>query len=127
MRFKKILVIDDDPIFCFILQKLLSKHDLNAYRTFHLATDAFTFLTSMDAPQEEYLIFLDINMPVMNGWEFLNLIQKTNGINSIQVAVITSSIDPADQEKARSYSCVIDLIKKPVDSMHLKHIFEQTL
>jgi CheY-like chemotaxis protein len=65
-------------------------------------------------------IFLDINMPCMNGWEFLDSLCVLN--ISIDVYMLTSSIDSRDQDKASKYTQVNDFISKPLREERLRLI-----
>jgi len=62
------------------------------------------------------LIFLDLNMPVMDGWEFLDNFNNDeyNSYNSTKVIVLSSTIDPEDYKKAKKYPMVFDFISKPI-------------
>jgi len=62
------------------------------------------------------LIFLDLNMPVMGGWEFLDNFSKTyaNFFAETKVIVLSSTIDPQDVEKAKTYPMVLDFMSKPI-------------
>jgi CheY-like chemotaxis protein len=62
------------------------------------------------------LIFLDLNMPVMGGWEFLDLFNNSNysKTNQTKVVILTSTIDPKDIEKSKTYSNVIAFLSKPI-------------
>jgi CheY-like chemotaxis protein len=69
---------------------------------------------------------LDINMPVMDGWEFLdefNLLPK-DALKECSVIMHTSSIDPRDIERAKTYSVVIDYITKPLTIQAMSKIFK---
>jgi len=71
------------------------------------------------------LILLDLNMPIMNGWEFLeefNPINKELG-KEPSLYVVSSSIDPVDSEKAKSIECVRDYISKPISMQSFEQIF----
>ena len=65
------------------------------------------------------LVFLDVHMPVVDGWEVLAYIQKSELLNRIFVAVVTASIDPAYRERALSYPMVIDFKVKPMLHDHI--------
>ena len=71
------------------------------------------------------LILLDLNMPIMDGWEFLDEFIKIPCKQKITIYIITSSIDRADVEKAKTYSNVSNYILKPVTIEGLKEILEE--
>jgi CheY-like chemotaxis protein len=126
---KDIFLIDDDVLVNFLNQETIkdSYPDINV-RSFESATDALesikklinTFNSSL--PQ---LILLDINMPVMDGWEFLEEFDQLpqHLLNHCKVIIHTSSIDPRDIEKAKSYPAVIDYITKPLNIQTMAKIF----
>ncbi|MEO8712917.1 MAG: response regulator, partial [Parafilimonas sp.] len=62
------------------------------------------------------VILLDVNMPVMNGWEFLELYQslKPSFSKEIQLFLVTSSMNDQDREYSKRYNCVQDYIVKPL-------------
>ncbi|MGI8600430.1 MAG: response regulator, partial [Chitinophagaceae bacterium] len=69
----------------------------------------------------------DINMPVIDGFEFLNQLQKIEGIDfkKLYVIMLTSSTDPKDIEEAAKYSEIVKgYIKKPLMKEHLTKILE---
>jgi CheY-like chemotaxis protein len=70
------------------------------------------------------LIFLDLNMPVMGGWEFLECFSGSNysDFNTTTVVILSSTIDPEDLEKAKKYPMVIDFLSKPVTVSMLDYL-----
>jgi CheY-like chemotaxis protein len=68
------------------------------------------------------LIFLDINMPIMDGWEFLDEFQKLPDflLEKCKVTMLTSSLDHDDIEKSKKYKCVVGFISKPLTVEILK-------
>jgi CheY-like chemotaxis protein len=119
---QSIWFIDDDLINNLLNERLLKKHFPQiACKTFSEAERAFSEISS-NTDQLPDAIFLDINMPVMNGWDFLdNLLSKNL---NLKVYMLTSSIDPKDQEKALGYSAVQDFISKPLKEERLRKIIE---
>ncbi|MBI9041441.1 response regulator [Lutibacter sp.] len=76
------------------------------------------------------LIFLDLNMPVMNGWQFLEeYCARCKGQKS-KIIILTASINPSDKEKAVNDSCVLDFVSKPLNKdkiMNLMATYENSL
>ena len=74
------------------------------------------------------IIFLDLNMPVMDGWEFLNEFLKIkNNLNKkITLYVVSSSIDPRDLERVKSFNMVTDYLIKPIELKKFEKIFDKT-
>ena len=130
---EKILFIDDDPITLMLCKMVISKslfskeivtakngeEALKYFNTLKLAkTDA-----QLTKPQ---LIFLDLNMPVMGGWEFLDSFSTVDysGYNNTKVIILSSTIDPEDLEKSKKYPMVIDFLSKPISKEMLEYIKE---
>ncbi len=68
------------------------------------------------------IIFLDINMPVMNAWDFLDLFETKfpQFVMTIPIFILTSSIDPEDKKRAENHKSVLCLFEKPLDFEHIK-------
>ncbi len=108
-------IIDDDQVIIFLHKVIIKKSGLSADPAiFSNGQQALNSLLQNFQQGERYLIFLDINMPVMDGWQFLDEIQKLPFEKSIMVVMVTSSIDASDKIKAKVYSQVIDFIEKPL-------------
>ncbi len=68
------------------------------------------------------LILLDLNMPIWDGWKFLDEFTKIPSANPITIYIMTSSIDPADVEKAKSYDAVSNYLVKPITMEELQKL-----
>jgi len=116
-----IYLIDDDEIQNLINSKMLSLlgEDLNT-ETFTFAKVALDRIT--ETGEFPNVILLDINMPKMNGWEFLDLFDKIN--EKTDVYLLTSSINENDMERSKSYHSVKEFITKPMHLDQAKAIVE---
>lgn len=102
-----VLLIDDDENCNFYHRRILKKVD--CVETIAVATNGklgVDCLTLQNLHPE--LIFLDVNMPVMNGWEFLDEFEKIKQELNLKSAIImvSTTINPDDIHKAKSYECV---------------------
>lgn len=112
----KVLIIDDDSIVLFIQEKMLKKYGVtDAPIPFQDANKAIAFLRVQES-EDIFLILLDINMPGMNGWDFLDEIKAMEISEKVFVLLVTSSIDSYDKEKAEKYKNVISFIEKPISA-----------
>ncbi|MDT0688409.1 response regulator [Salegentibacter sp. F188] len=106
-----IYLIDDQPIANFITRKLLEieGHKENI-QDFTNPLDAFK---TVEQEKDNALIFLDLNMPEMTGWEFLEEMRQ----KSIEhrVIILTSSTSELDHQKALDYPCVLEYVVKPLN------------
>lgn len=113
----EIWLIDDDPIFNLINKRLLNKHrpewNITSFTEAKLAVDK---LKNENFIKPD-MLFLDINMPEMDGWEFLDEITRLDLLkeNKNLVLMHTSSIDPRDYEKAKSFYLVKEYTHKPME------------
>ncbi|MFN4298452.1 MAG: response regulator [Thermaurantimonas sp.] len=104
-----VLNVDDDDV-TLMLHKMLVKATgfCNEVENFISGESALEYLQSATfSPENCYIILLDINMPGISGWDFLDRIEYIHGLKAY-VALVTSSIDSRDQEKAKNYQKVID-------------------
>ncbi len=104
-KINSILLIDDDEDDNYFHQLILS--EMNVTDNIQIAkngVEALEILKKYETPPE--LIFLDINMPKMNGWEFLEEYAKLPSDHKAKaiVAMLTTSQNPADKTKAKDYS-----------------------
>lgn len=121
-RFYSIILVDDDPINNLINKRLISKLKLTPQiEEFLEAEQAIERIRELDS-EDSILIFLDINMPVMNGWDFLNQYLKEFKLRKDRIIVLSSSIDFQDRQKAKEFSCVEGFIEKPLSPEKIKNI-----
>lgn len=120
---KRILIIDDDPVNNMINQKLIKKFKPEIQISTSMnAVEALKILES-EPDNKPDLVLLDINMPVMTGWEFLEA-AKAKGIELL-VVMLSSSIDKHDQSKSSSYPVVVDYVVKPLSISRLEELFSR--
>ena len=120
----KIFLIDDNTIDLLISRKLLLKYDetLNI-KEFGSASQAVKALR--DNPHNlPDLILLDLNMPGMNGWDFLEAIRDLQHPPG-QVFILTSSLDERDRSMATKYPVVRGYITKPLNNMSISQVLNQ--
>lgn len=120
IHFDSIFLVDDDPINNLINKRLLGKVEIakNIYE-FLEGSEALTLLEKTPSDQE-VLIFLDINMPVMNGWEFLDAYLEKFQERKDKIVILSSSIDFQDRQKSMEYEVVLGFLEKPLtmDKIH---------
>ena len=118
----KILLVDDDPIF-LTLAELAIKKEQTSIEIFKAMNgeEAIEFLKN----QSVDIIFLDLNMPVMNGWEFLDAFPQLENRGD-QIYILTSSIDPSDQRKADENPFVTSMLEKPLDREKIANTLAQS-
>ena len=122
-------IIDDSHIYVFGLSKMIETYKLcNNLLVFEDGEKALRHIAENihDASALPEIILLDINMPVMNGWDFLNEFVKLKESISKQITIymVSSSIDPEDLERAKSYKEVSEYITKPISISRLKDLLK---
>jgi len=126
-KLKDVCIIDDDHIFIYGIKRLMKEvnfgEDILVYENGKEALNGLK-LHSEAGKQLPSIIFLDLNMPIMNGWDFLDDFCKINAseLNNTVVYIISSSVDPRDLVRIKSYSIVKDYILKPVTANDLEVI-----
>ncbi len=123
LKKKNILLIDDDlptnMLHQFIFKRIDDKHDIKVAQT---GIEALEILKSDGFSPD--LIFLDINMPAMNGFEFIDA-YKTLGKKIPPIVLLTTSQNPSDRDIASEYSEIKLYKNKPLSILMVKEIFEE--
>lgn len=128
-KLRRIYVIDDTPLDNMIFKMLIKRVDLKInVDAIDNGQSAINKLVQVSAEPDllpDY-IFLDLNMPQMDGWEFLSEYKRLKiGLHKkIQIYILSSSIDNDDMMRSKSNPLVEDFINKPLDLENLKTIFE---
>ncbi|WP_339696051.1 response regulator [uncultured Roseivirga sp.] len=120
-------IIDDDPIFVFGAKRMMELADFcNGFMVFQDGRKALDGLSAIVASGNNLpeLILLDLNMPVMDGWQFLDEFTKIKTDKKITLYIVSSSIDNEDFNKAETYEVVSNYIVKPITMDTLKGILE---
>ena len=114
-----VLLVDDDSIYQFIARKTLEATGLTAkINVCSNGEEAYRFLENNQENANELpdVILLDVNMPVMNGWEFLHAFKnlQSPAIKHIPIFLVTSSVNDADINYSQQFNNVQDYIVKPL-------------
>ena len=124
-----IFIIDDDVIFVFVLKKMFSKIGCNLaiknVKNGHEAISYFKYLHDNNLAFPK-IIFLDLNMPMLDGWQFLDEVENLDFKKHLNIYVVSSSIDVREIEKTKSYDTVIRFISKPISMDDLTAIVAST-
>ena len=125
-QINSVCLIDDDPVFIFAIKSIFKMS--NVCKNFSVYNDGEeainglqqTIASGKDIPE---LILLDINMPIMDGWQFLDEFIKLKTSKKITLYIVSSSVDPIDFIKAKEYKLVKGFLVKPITMETLMDVF----
>lgn len=125
-----VLLIDDDKATNFFNERVVTRHNsFDNVNTVHSGKAALDYLTKVEneVAVKPNLIFLDINMPAMNGWEFLVEFAKLNKntTEGIKVILLSTSSNPDDVNESIKNHSVDDFINKPLSLDLLDNVIEK--
>jgi len=132
MKDKVIWVVDDDIIYQTIINKIIEKSGVfSSHFTFPNGNEALTSLKKILEDDDTALpdiILLDINMPVMDGWEFMEEIKKIKSDirKDIHIYIVSSSIAVEDKNKSATFSNIMGYVPKPISVTELIAIVSNT-
>jgi CheY-like chemotaxis protein len=127
MKNKVICIIDDDPIYQLLINKIITMsktdYDVISFKNGKEALESFTSDSTENQRLPE-IILLDIEMPVMDGWDFMAKIEKSLAAKSKKTAIyiVSSSIAYEDKEKAKTFPEIMGYFSKPMDSNKILEI-----
>lgn len=117
LRTFTIALIDDDPIYQLILDRLL-KGCTQRCRSQYFASgpEALANLkrNHLDPASTPDAILLDLNLPMLKGWDVLTEIEKIPFANPPKIYILSSSIDPEDKQKAQAHPSIAGFLAKPL-------------
>jgi len=121
---QRLALIDDAEFDQMLYARLIARSGLvGETLNFLSAEEALDYFQSAKAKPVD-AVLLDINMPGMSGFEFLDAITKAklSTFTDVVVVMLTTSLDPSDLNRAKSYELVRDYINKPLEEKHLRQI-----
>ena len=126
---KQFLIVDDDPITNLLSKKILGQLfgevEIKDFVNPELALEYIETELEHKQLQEKITLFLDINMPNLTGWEFLDVFGTfPDSIkNQFNIYMLSSSVDSADIQQAKLNPLVVDFIEKPLNKGIVTKIF----
>lgn len=130
IKLNKICIIDDDRVHTFILNKLIEKLQLcDHVVTYPNGEQALEAFKTMAAGGEAWpeVILLDINMPEMDGWEFMHSLKNMNHLGNSSFYISSSSISLEDQKKAEGFPEIKKYLIKPIEPQTLLDIVQKSM
>ena len=123
----EVLLIDDDSIFMMFFKRMIIKSGISQDPIiFRNGLDAYEYIKDRCEENKKFILFLDINMPMMNGWQFLEKVSANCSVENLTTFMVSSSTDESDIAKAKNYTWVKDFLIKPVMQDTLEKIRTST-
>ena len=117
------IIIDDSPLDCFIAEKVIKNTGLAiSIKSFNDAVEALRFISEFaNIPGEHTVVFVDIQMPVMNGFGFVEAFEKLpmQITSQYSIFMISSSINDADLNRVNKYPSIKQFLNKPMTSNNI--------
>ena len=130
----KVFCIDDDQVTIVLCDLVIKKAGFakevisatNGKEGLAWFSNYFSKKPASERPEPPQVIFLDLNMPVMNGWDFLEdyVMKYADRLPNTKVVIISSTVNPEDFSKANRYDMVIDFINKPLTIDGVKELMK---
>lgn len=125
----QIVIIDDDHVYRLITFKMI--HHVDNSLEIHQCENALIgleTLVSFENSDHPITVLLDINLPLMNGWDFLKKLEKSHPdlLNTMDIYMVSSSTDDSDIFKSKTYKFLKGFISKPLNKENIKTILGVT-
>ncbi|WNH10485.1 response regulator [Thalassobellus suaedae] len=129
-KIKNLTLVDDDDVFVLLTKIAIKKTNLvDQIMVFSNGLDALIFLKEMKNNEDALpeIIFLDLSMPIMDGWQFLEEFSKLHPelAKKVTIYICSSSISPRDILRAKTINEVSDYIIKPITKDKLEDIIHR--
>jgi two-component system, CitB family, response regulator MalR len=128
MNGRFLLLVDDDKVSLLITRKLIQTYaPPNEFAEILIRdqpSEGLTLVAEYLSKNQEFIILLDINMPLISGWDFLDRLQDLDPTERCKVILLTSSVSELDKTRATSYSRVRDFFSKPMDEALVKRLLK---
>lgn len=124
----KVFLVDDSKIFRFTVKKMFSVSGFDGELVeFEDGQFAYDYIKehAQDIDKLPDLILLDINMPVMNGWDFLEAVKDLDPSKPLEVRILSSSIDPLDIERSKGFTQVDGYLTKPLNLDTIRELINE--
>lgn len=121
----EIVIVEDDVIVSRMHKFSLSGFVEDELQICYNGREAIEYLDERAEEREKILVLLDLNMPVMNGWEFLDLCHSRPYSDKLHVVIVTSSSFNDDKQKALEYEQVKAYYPKPLKREYISEILQQ--
>lgn len=122
-RLSGIILIDDNHTTNFLNRKIIEHAHSNVdVKSF---TEPEEALSGLDMTISDFLIFIDLNMPVMNGWELIEELKKKGVDQKNELVILTSSVDRNDEQRADDDQSLSGFLSKPLTFESLNQVLDQ--
>lgn len=124
----EIILIDDDKIVTVVNKKIINKLLPEAsIKTFKNGEEGLKYLIAAQDANLRTLIFLDLDMPIMDGFQFLSIYENSMAYqdHSFVICLLTGSIAEEDQEKAAKFPSVLEYAQKPLSETIIRGLIER--
>ncbi len=115
-------IVDDDEIILYLAEKLIKKTNfcerIEKFSSGRKAIERLKFALQVGENVPDLILF-DLNMPEMNGWNFIEELNQISNAHNIPTFIFTSSIDPVDIERSYAFNNVLGYIPKPLTTLKL--------
>lgn len=127
-KIREVVFIDDDDVIVFVGRRILKMAGyIGIVSHFHNGLEAIKSIEErivqreFEKESDPVVVLLDINMPVMDAWDFMNVFKEfpEKIKNNFKIAIVTSSFNPADRTNALKYKELLEYINKPISSADL--------
>ena len=124
----QIVLVDDEHVSVFVTKKMLEREGLaDELHAFEQPEEALRYVQQSVPGNAPDVILLDLNMPGLSGWDFLEALQPHEAqlLGQCFIYILTSSLNPADTIRSSEFPLVSGLIHKPLDRIQIRTIFDQ--